>query len=100
MGDDGEVVVEFLLELLHITDVVHAFVETAGELGRDGLEWREQVTLGLRERIIETWRTGRYPNATAVAEAVGCCRNVAAGYLKALPDYKPSWRKQIGRAHV
>ena len=36
--DDGEVVVEFLLELLHVADVIHALVETAGELGRDGLE--------------------------------------------------------------
>ena len=37
-GDDGEVFVEFLLELLHIADVIHAFVEAAGEFRRDGLD--------------------------------------------------------------
>ena len=37
-GDDGEVVVEFFLELLHVADVVHTFVETTSELGRNGLD--------------------------------------------------------------
>ena len=36
--DDREVFVEFLLELFHVADVIHALVETAGELRRDGLE--------------------------------------------------------------
>ena len=37
VGDDGEVVVELALELREVADVVHAFVETSGELRRDGL---------------------------------------------------------------
>ncbi len=37
-GDDGEVVVEFAFELGEVTDVIHALVEPAGELRRDGLD--------------------------------------------------------------
>ena len=38
MGDHSEVVVEFLLELLQVAHVIHALVETPGELRRDGLQ--------------------------------------------------------------
>ena len=37
LGDDRQVVVELPLELRHVTHVVHALVEAAGEFGRDGL---------------------------------------------------------------
>ena len=37
--DDGEVVVEFFFKLHHVADVIHALVETSGELRRDGLQW-------------------------------------------------------------
>ena len=35
--DNGQVVVELPLELGHITDIIHALVETAGEFRCDGL---------------------------------------------------------------
>ena len=38
VGDDGEVVVEFLFELGGIADVIDALVETSGELRCDGLD--------------------------------------------------------------
>jgi len=37
VGEDGEVVVEFLLELGDVADVVDSFVEAARKLGGDGL---------------------------------------------------------------
>lgn len=38
-GDDGEVFVKFFFELFQVANVIDAFVEAAGEFGRDGLEW-------------------------------------------------------------
>ncbi len=38
VGDDGEILGKFLLEACNIADVVHAFVETAAEFRRDGLD--------------------------------------------------------------
>ena len=37
MGDDGEILIKLLLELRHVTDVVHALVKASRELRRDGL---------------------------------------------------------------
>lgn len=38
VSEDGEVVVELLLELSDVADVVDSLVKAAGELGRDGLD--------------------------------------------------------------
>ena len=38
VGDHGQVAREFLFELLDVAHVIHAFVEAAGEFGRDGLD--------------------------------------------------------------
>ena len=38
VGENREVVVEFLLELCNVADVVDAFVKAAGKLGCDGLD--------------------------------------------------------------
>ena len=38
VSDHGQVVVEFLLELREVANVIHAFVEAAGELRRNGLD--------------------------------------------------------------
>ena len=43
MGDDGQIVAEFALELGHFAHVIHAFVESAAELGRDGLQGNLRV---------------------------------------------------------
>jgi hypothetical protein len=47
--DDAEVVVKFLLELRDVADVIHAFVEAARELRRDGLH---------RDAVRPRWRRG------------------------------------------
>ena len=52
--DDGEVFVEFLLELLHIADIIHALVETAGEFRRDGLDGN--LFVGERRKNDEQFR--------------------------------------------
>ena len=38
MGNDGEVVIEFLFELNDIANVIDAFVETSCEFRGDGLD--------------------------------------------------------------
>ena len=43
VGEDGEVVVELLFELGDVSNVVDAFVKTAGELGGDGLDGNSLV---------------------------------------------------------
>ena len=46
VGNDGEAVVELPLELREVADVIDAFVETADEFGRDGLNGNFFITDG------------------------------------------------------
>mgnify|MGYP006080570085 FL=1 len=46
VSEDGEVVVELLLELGNVADVVDSLVKAAGELGRDGLDGDALVSDG------------------------------------------------------
>ena len=49
MGDDGEVVIEFLFELHEIAHVIDSFIETTGEFRCDRLDWDSLVGDGCED---------------------------------------------------
>jgi len=48
VGDHGEVVVELLGKLREVANVIHAFVEAARELGRNGLDGDLLIAMAAR----------------------------------------------------